>query len=260
MKLVSDWRRVTATSLSFWAQIAGLLVLIVPEAYYARTGRDYDPALAWWLGVLLLVVGVIGRVIQQKLSWWREVLRLLGVGSVLAALAFVLAGQVRAAEAYAGGGVSVPVSEAATLEVAVPFIAREEGMRLAAYRDIVGVPTICFGSTRGVRMGMRKSEHECLELLRAEVREYRERLHRYFSPMTVTHRLTAPRDAAYTSTAFNCGVGAIGKSTAVRRLNAGDIAGGCQALTWWNKAGGRVVRGLVARRTRERALCLQGVR
>ncbi len=255
MKLVSDWRRVTLISLSWWMQAAGLLVLIAPEVRFAWTGRDYDPILSWWLGVLLLLAGLGGRILRQSGSRWREWARLAGVVLVVFALALLLAGKVRAAEQS-----TVPVSEAATLEVAVPFIAREEGMRLTAYRDIVGVPTICFGSTRGVRMGMRKTERECLELLRAEVREYRERLHRYFSQATVTHRLTAPRDAAYTSTAFNCGVGAIGRSTAVRRLNAGDIAGGCQALTWWNKAGGRVVRGLVARRTRERALCLQGLR
>jgi lysozyme len=78
-----------------------------------------------------------------------------------------------------------------------------------------------------------------------------------FSPVTIAARLPATRDAAYTSTAFNCGVGGIGKSTATRRLNAGDIAGGCQALTWFDKAGGRVLRGLFERRKREKALCLQ---
>jgi GH24 family phage-related lysozyme (muramidase) len=79
------------------------------------------------------------------------------------------------------------------------------------------------------------------------------------SPTTIDRRLPATRDAAYTSTAFNCGVAAIGKSTATRRLNAGNIAGGCEALTWWNKAGGRVIRGLLERRKREQALCMQGL-
>jgi GH24 family phage-related lysozyme (muramidase) len=57
----------------------------------------------------------------------------------------------------------------------------------------------------------------------------------------------------------NVGIAGAGKSTATRRLNAGDIAGGCQALTWWNKAGGRVVRGLVNRRAEEFALCMDGL-
>nr|WP_231119180.1 glycoside hydrolase family protein [Rhodovulum sp. MB263] len=42
-----------------------------------------------------------------------------------------------------------------------------------------------------------------------------------------------------------------GRSTATRRLSEGDVPGACEALTWWNKAGGRVVAGLRNRRTEE---------
>ena len=249
MKLVDEWKRVLLISLSFWMQVAGLLVLIVPEVWYMMTGEDYNPFVAWWLGVLFLVAGLAGRLLQQTSSKLREWLRILGVVIIVALLALLFAGSVKAA----------PVSEQATLEVAVPFIAKEEGMRTVAYLDIVGVPTICFGSTSGVHLGMRMTEQQCLDLLRAEVAEYRLGLHEYFTPITLDRRLTPKRDAAYTSTAFNVGISGIGRSTATRRLNGGDIAGGCHALTWWNKAGGRVIRGLVARRTREEALCLAGL-
>ena len=249
-RIVSDWQRVLLLSLSFWMQVAGLLVLILPELRYHWTGQDYDPALAWWLGTLFLVAGLAGRLYRQRLSWWREWLRVAGVAAIVIALAFLFASQVRAA----------PAAEADTLRIAVPFIAKEEGKRNKAYRDVVGVWTICYGSTRGVRAGMVLSDRQCIELLRAEVAEYRIGLHRYFTPATINSRLPPARDAAYTSTAFNCGIGAIGKSTATRRLNAGDIAGGCEALTWWNKAGGRVLRGLFERRKRERALCLEGLK
>lgn len=249
MKLVSGWQRVISMSLSFWMQVAGLLVLIAPEVRYHLTGADSDPQLSWWAGVLLLLAGIIGRVFQQGVSWWREWLRLGGVLVVIAALSFVLASSVNAA----------PVSEAETLEIAVPFIAQEEGEELEAYLDIVGVPTICSGSTRGVKLGMRMTRQQCRDLLRHEVAEYRRGLHKYFSPATVLHRLTPERDTAYISAAFNCGISAIGKSTATRRLNGGDIAGGCKALTWWNKAGGRVIRGLFLRRQREHALCMSGL-
>lgn len=250
MPIILDWRRVLLSSLSFWMQVAGLLVLILPELWFHWTGRDYDPKLAWWLGALFLVAGLAGRLYKQKLSLWREWLRVAGVAVVVVALAFLFAAEVRAA----------PASEGQTLNIAVPFIAKEEGKRNTAYRDIVGIPTICYGSTRGVRLGMVLSDRECGELLRAEVAEYRLGLHRYFTATTIASRLPPARDAAYTSTAFNCGIGAIGKSTATRRLNAGDIAGGCEALTWWNKAGNRVVRGLFDRRKRERALCMIGAR
>lgn len=248
MKLIDGARRIIAYSLSFWMQVFGLIVLIAPEIRFAITGQDYDPALAWWLGALLLLAGLAGRLYRQGISPWREWLRILAVAAIALALAFVLATQARAAP------------EHETLAVAVPHIAQEEGKRNRAYRDIVGVWTICYGSTRGVHAGMVLSDAECLALLREEVAEYRIGLHRYFTPETKAYRLPAKRDAAYTSTAFNCGIAAIGRSTATRRLNAGDIAGGCQALTWWNRAGGRVVRGLVSRRAREEALCLDGLR
>lgn len=166
-------------------------------------------------------------------------------------LAFAMA----AAPVVVGG----PVSEADFLDVATPLIAKWEGKRNHAYRDIVGVPTICFGETRGVRMGDYKTDAECLDMLRRGLLEYRSGLHRYFSAETLTHRLTPERDAAYVSLAYNVGIAGAGKSTATRRLNAGDIRGGCEALTWWNRAGQRVVRGLVNRRAEERALCLAGL-
>ncbi|ARC87161.1 hypothetical protein B5V46_00185 [Rhodovulum sp. MB263] len=50
---------------------------------------------------------------------------------------------------------------------------------------------------------------------------------------------------------MNVGVAGAGRSTATRRLSEGDVPGACEALTWWNKAGGRVVAGLRNRRTEE---------
>ena len=45
-----------------------------------------------------------------------------------------------------------------------------------------------------------------------------------------------------------------------RRAMAGDLPGACDALLMWNKAGGKVVKGLTKRREAERALCLDGLR
>lgn len=257
MQLISEWRRVVALSLSFWLQVAGMLVLVAPELWFRWTGQDYDPYVVWWLSAILLLAGLAGRLLRQGLSWWREWLRLGAVLLIASALALVLAGNVRADDA-AQYDMATPASEAATLSIAVPLIASFEGERLVAYRDIVGVWTICYGSTRGVHARMKMSPAQCLDLLRREVAEYRARLHRYFTAATLNMRLPSPRDAAYTSLAYNCGVAAIGRSTAVRRLNAGDVRGGCEAVTWWNKAGHRVVRGLFVRRQAERDLCLIG--
>ncbi|WP_292330524.1 lysozyme [Mesorhizobium sp.] len=248
-RAVPEWRRVLSLSLSFWMQVLGLAVLVLPEAYYRLTGNDYDPYFFWWLGVLLLLAGIIGRVWQQGVSLWVEWLRIIAVGAVIVGLALVLATPAPAAEA----------TEAETLQIAVPFIAKEEGKRNRAYRDAVGIWTICYGSTRGVHADMWMTDQQCFDLLKIEVAEHRTGLHRYFTPVTIAVRLPPKRDAAYTSTAFNVGVAGIGKSTATRRLNAGDVAGGCQALTWFDKAGKRVLRGLFERRQREKKLCVDGL-
>lgn len=255
-RAVPEWRRVLSLSLSFWMQVAGLALLILPEAWYGLTGQDYDPNLAWWLAVLLLLAGILGRVFQQGVSIWKEWLRILAVAVIAIALAVILATPSPAAPLLAA--TARAATEAETLAIAVPFIAQEEGVRLVAYRDAVGVPTIGFGHTAGVYMGMAITHQQALEMLRQDVAEHRNGLHRYFTPVTIASRLPPKRDAAYTSTAFNVGVAGIGKSTATRRLNAGDIPGGCQALTWFDEAGHRVLRGLFERRQREKKLCMDG--
>ncbi len=143
-------------------------------------------------------------------------------------------------------------------ELAVSFIGRWEGLRLEAYRDIVGVWTVCYGETKGVSAGDKYTKAECDAMLAREIQSYRAGLQRHFTPSTIAD-LTVERDVAFTSLAYNVGVSAAGKSTATKRLNAGNIVGACEALGWWNKAGGRVVRGLVNRRKEETELCLMGV-
>jgi len=151
------------------------------------------------------------------------------------------------------------VSEQEFLEVSTPLIAKWEGKRNNSYKDIVGVWTICYGHTRTAGPGQFKSDKQCEELLQEEIVEYRAGLHDFFTKDTLKHRLTPERDAAYTSLAYNVGISAAGNSTATRRINNGDIRGGCKALTWYNKAGGRVVRGLVNRRSEEYTFCMRGL-
>ncbi|PBC01717.1 lysozyme [Mesorhizobium sp. WSM3860] len=253
MRLVADVRRVVLLSLSFWMQVFGLAVLVLPELWYRVTGQDYDPNVAWWLGVLLLLAGIVGRVYQQGLSPWKEWIRIIAVAAIAFALALLLAWP-SSASPLAGS----PATEAQTLDIAVPFIAKKEGEKLVAYRDSVGVPTIGFGHTAGVHMGMVITHQQALDLLRQDTAAHRTGLHRYFTTETINVRLPATRDAAYTSLAFNVGAAGAGKSTATRRLNAGDVAGGCQALTWFDEAGHRVLRGLWERRQQEKALCMIG--
>jgi len=254
MKLVGNAKRIAAVSYSFWLTVAGIISMVVPELFYGATGIDLNPYLFWFIGILLLIASLIGRLIEQPQGVVRNWIRIFAV--VVAVLA---ASVVLSRPSYGMG--QVPVSEETAagsdvLEIAVPLIAKWEGKRNRAYLDIVGVPTICYGSTRGVQVGDFMSDQQCLSLLRAEVAEYHLGWQAYLAPETLAKRLTAAREAAYTSLAFNVGISGAGKSTATRRLNTGDIAGGCHAITWWNKAGGRVVRGLVNRRAEEYRLCM----
>lgn len=127
---------------------------------------------------------------------------------------------------------------------------------LVAYPDIVGVWTICHGETKDVRKGMTETKEGCA--LRLDTR-----LANDFAPavLACTPRLKG-RDyqlAAAISLAYNIGTPAYCRSTVDRRFDAGDWRGGCDAMLMWNKAGGKVVRGLDNRRKAERKLCLTGV-
>ena len=60
--------------------------------------------------------------------------------------------------------------------------------------------------------------------------------------------------AALVSFAFNVGTTALKNSTLLKKLNAGDYAGAANEFAKWNKAGGKILKGLTNRRTTEKAL------
>jgi LysM repeat protein len=63
--------------------------------------------------------------------------------------------------------------------------------------------------------------------------------------------LTQNQFDALVSFAYNIGEGAFRDSTALRKINAGDYAGGAEAMKLFNKSGGEVLQGLVNRRNDE---------
>lgn len=275
MKLIANWKSVAKTAHSMWAFYASLFCLLLPEVIFWGFEIDTNPRIWWVLGVALLIYGIIGRLWDQGIdrtkmrSPWIVGVMALGLVAVLAmqhgtSLTNAVTGT---SEPSVTAEIATPASapaatasnDAAFLEIAVPFVGRWEGLRLEAYLDIVGVPTVCYGETKGVRLGDSYTKTECDEMLAREIISYRNRLRPAFTSQTLANRLPIPRDVAFTSLAYNVGVSGTSKSTAVRRLNEGSIAGACTALGWWNKAGGRVVRGLVNRRTEETELCMRGV-
>ncbi len=143
---------------------------------------------------------------------------------------------------------------AGAIGIAAAFIGPWEGRELRAYRDIVGVPTICYGETRGIRMGQTATPAECDTMLARAVADFEVQIR-----PCLPKSLPDPTRAAFISAAYNIGSGAFCSSGMSRRALAGDLRGACDALRMWNKAGGRVVRGLTNRREAERKLCLDGL-
>lgn len=148
---------------------------------------------------------------------------------------------------------SISAAIAAALAIATPFVAGWEGKRNDPYRDIVGLMTVCYGETK-VEM-RRYSDAECTAMLEDSLVGYAEPVLKR-NPQLQYH----PNQlAAATSLAYNIGPANYARSTVARRFDIGNYVGACDAFLMWNKAGGRVVKGLTNRRKAERELCLTGL-
>ncbi|PZU93108.1 MAG: lysozyme [Chelatococcus sp.] len=139
----------------------------------------------------------------------------------------------------------------AAAALAISVVGGFEGLRQTAYRDVVGVPTICYGETRGVTMGMSATKAECDAMLLKGLQEFEQGV-----LGCTTVEMPVKRQVAMVSFAYNVGVGAYCKSSVARLLNGGQTRAACDALLKWNKAGGVVFPGLTRRRQAERELCL----
>lgn len=255
--MIPGARRVAIRSYSMWANYLGLAALIIPEAIYYFWMIDTNPRIWWVVGVALLVLGSIGRLVNQHL------VRSSAVAGVLAL--FLAMGDWPAMPEIPKPPTpvvhdnGVPYSDERFLDVALPLIKKWEGLRTKAYRDVVGVWTVCYGETLDVHPGDQYTAKQCERMLAPRVLEHRVGWHSYLTPITLRERLHPQRDASFSSLAFNVGIRGAGTSTATRRLNNGDIAGACEASTWYNRGGQRVIRGLVRRRADEYTYCMVGV-
>ena len=142
--------------------------------------------------------------------------------------------------------------------LAAALAAPAEGLRTVAYRDPVGIPTICFGATKGVKMGDVTTVEACKLRLTAEMQEAVEQVDRC-QPGLPPKVLAAFADATYNmGPTIACDTG---RSTAARLLASGQHRLACQQLPRWNKArvAGAAIAlpGLTKRRQAEMDLCLE---
>lgn len=144
-----------------------------------------------------------------------------------------------------------------TSTAGLDLIKRWEGCKLTAYQDSVGVWTIGYGVTSSagfgpITKGMKIAQAEAGRWLVEGLRKYEAVVLKALGRVPTQNQFDA-----MASLCWNIGPGNFAKSSVVRRLNEGDITGAGNAFRLWNKAGGKVLRGLEARREAERALFLK---
>lgn len=125
------------------------------------------------------------------------------------------------------------------------LIKRFEGCNLTAYKDSVGIPTIGYGHTKGVKMGMKITQAQADAYLKEDVVSAEKAVNKYSYPYT------QDMFDALTSFTFNCGANNLAKLTNNGTRTLAQISARIPA---YNKAGGKELRGLVNRRAAEKAL------
>jgi lysozyme len=130
-------------------------------------------------------------------------------------------------------------------------IAGWEGYSGNAYQDIVNVWTIGFGTTKGVKSTDKIDPVKALQRKLDDVKQFEGALKQCVKVPLHQHEYDA-----YLSLAYNIGPTAFCNSTLVRRLNQEQYDLACREILRWDKAGGKVVRGLTLRREAEYRQCM----
>lgn len=132
-----------------------------------------------------------------------------------------------------------------------------EGLRLSAYLDVVGIATIGYGHTGGVKMGTQITLKEAIDLLEADVKYFENGVSKWAEDMRVA--LNENEFSACVSLAYNIGMGAFASSKVARKLRDNDRLLTANAFLMWVRGDGEVLPGLERRRKAERELFLSKV-
>ena len=128
----------------------------------------------------------------------------------------------------------------------VDLLTHFEGLRLEAYQDSVGVWTIGYGHTKGVTPSMKITESQANNLLKTELIEYQN----YINEM-VEVKLSQCQFDALVCWVYNLGPTNFKSSTLLTLLNQEVKFQIPEQIRRWNRAGGKVLKGLVRRREAE---------
>lgn len=136
------------------------------------------------------------------------------------------------------------------IESGIKLIKEYEGLRLAAYKDAVGVPTIGYGHTSGVRMGDTINKQTAELLLEDDLAPVMLKLSTYNS----IYKWNINEYNALLSFGYNLGSGAIDQVTNKGKRSKKEIA---EKMLLYYNAGGKKLEGLVDRRKAEHDLFIK---
>ena len=137
------------------------------------------------------------------------------------------------------------------------MIKHHEGVRLKPYKDPIGLWTVGVGHLIGdgktlpIEWFRTFTMDEVDELLKKDLAKFERGVLRL-----CPNHLTQSRFDALVSFAFNVGLGNLQSSTLRQKHNRNDVFGAAKEFLKWNKAGGKVFRGLTIRRQDESNLYL----
>lgn len=133
------------------------------------------------------------------------------------------------------------------------IVKKWEGLRLKAYRCPAGVWTIGYGHTEGVKKGDVWTKKQAEEALKQQAVR---RLNELLNLCPALREEPENRVSACLSLAYNIGNSAFARSSVYRFIVAKRYDDAADAFRLWNKAGGKILKGLVDRREDERRLFL----
>jgi len=131
-------------------------------------------------------------------------------------------------------------------EAGLELIREHEGCRLESYQDSVGIWTLGFGHTKGVKRGDICTAEQAEAWLAEDVKTAEQCIE-----ANVTVPLTQGETDALGSFIFNLGCRAFKNSTLLRKLNEADYDGAAAEFKRWDHAGNVQLAGLTARRKAE---------
>ncbi len=131
----------------------------------------------------------------------------------------------------------------------ISLIKKFEGCELESYQDAVGVWTIGYGHTKNIKEGMTISKEQADNMLLNELDEYCE-----YVEKAVDVTLKQCEFDALVAWTYNLGPTNLNESTMLKKLNNKEYQDVPHEIKRWNKAGGKVLQGLIRRREAESLL------